>query len=194
MKKKIIIFISLAIILLIAIFLIVNNNDQLKFKLSYEYINYMEYNNGKKIKVSIPYNNKIEYISNKEIMNILNSKTGVLYFGYNTCPWCRNAIPVLIDSIKDNNIDKIYYADIHKLNLSNIRDELYNKLDSYLSIDDEGKKGLAVPAVYFVVNGNIVCSHVGTVDSYHNPYNRMTVDQRQELLTIYNNCIKEMKS
>lgn len=194
MKKKIIIIIPIIIILVSIICFVTYQDDQLRFKLSYEYINYMEYDNGKKIKVSIPSNNKIKYVSNTEILDILGSKTGIIYFGYNTCPWCRNAVPILIEAAKENNIETIYYADIHKLKLSNIRKELYNKLDSYLSVNEEGKKALAVPAVYFVVDGNIVCNHTGTVDSYHNPYNKMTTEQEQELLNIYNDCIKEMKS
>lgn len=194
MKKKIIIIIPIMIILVSIICFVTYQDDQLRFKLSYEYINYMEYDNGKKIKVSIPSNNKIKYVSNTEILDILDSKTGIIYFGYNTCPWCRNAVPILIEAAKENNIETIYYADIHKLKLSNIREELYNKLDSYLSVNEEGKKALAVPAVYFVVDGNIVCNHTGTVDSYHNPYNKMTTEQEQELLNIYNDCIKEMKS
>ena len=194
MKKKIIIIIPIMIILVSIICFVTYQDDQLKFKLSYEYINYIEYDNGKKIKVSIPSNNKIKYVSNTEILDILDSKTGIIYFGYNTCPWCRNAAPILIEAAKENNIETIYYADIHKLKLSNIREELYNKLDSYLSINEEGKKALAVPAIYFVVDGNIVCNHTGTVDSYHNPYNKMTTEQEQELLNIYNDCIKEMKS
>ena len=184
MKKKIIIIIPIMIILVSIICFVTYQDDQLKFKLSYEYINYIEYDNGKKIKVSIPSNNKIKYVSNTEILDILDSKTGIIYFGYNTCPWCRNAAPILIEAAKENNIETIYYADIHKLKLSNIREELYNKLDSYLSINEEGKKALAVPAVYFVVDGNIVCNHTGTVDSYHNPYNKMTTEQEQELLNI----------
>ena len=194
MKKKIIIIIPIIIILVSIICFVTYQDDQLRFKLSYEYINYMEYDNGKKIKVSIPSNNKIKYVSNTEILDILGSKTGIIYFGYNTCPWCRNAVPILIEAAKENNIETIYYADIHKLKLSNIREELYNKLDSYLSVNEEGKKALAVPAVYFLVDGNIVCNHTGTVDSYHNPYNKMTTEQEQELLNIYNDCIKEMKS
>lgn len=153
----------------------------------------MEYDNGKKIKVSIPINNKIKYISNNELVDILNSKTGIIYFGYNTCPWCRNAIPVLIDTIRKNNIEKVYYADIHKLKLSEIKEELYLKLDSYLELNEEGIKGISVPSVYFLVNGKIVCNHTGTVDSYHNPYNEMTEDEKKELSNIYNNCIEEMK-
>ena len=96
-------------------------------------------------------------------------------------------------SFKKNNIETIYYADIHKLKLSSIKEELYSKLSQYLHEDNEGEKVLAVPGVYFLVDGEIVCNHTGTVESYHNPYNKMTKEQQEELLDIYDKCIKEMK-
>lgn len=192
MKKKILI-ITVIIVIISIVAIITYTDDELHFKISYEYINYIEYNNGKKIKVSIPANNKIKYVSNTELLDILNKQTGIVYFGYNTCPWCRNAVPILIDAIKKNNIETIYYADIHKLKLSSIKEELYSKLSQYLHEDNEGEKVLAVPGVYFLVNGEIVCNHTGTVESYHNPYNKMTKKQQEELLDIYDKCIKEMK-
>lgn len=192
MKKKILI-ITVIIVIISIVAIITYTDDELHFKISYEYINYIEYNNGKKIKVSIPANNKIKYVSNTELLDILNKQTGIVYFGYNTCPWCRNAVPILIDAVKKNNIETIYYADIHKLKLSSIKEELYSKLSQYLHEDNEGEKVLAVPGVYFLVDGEIVCNHTGTVESYHNPYNKMTKKQQEELLDIYDKCIKEMK-
>lgn len=192
MKKKILI-ITVIIVIISIVAIITYTDAELHFKISYEYINYIEYNNGKKIKVSIPANNKIKYVSNTELLDILNKQTGIVYFGYNTCPWCRNAVPILIDAVKKNNIETIYYADIHKLKLSSIKEELYSKLSQYLHEDNEGEKVLAVPGVYFLVDGEIVCNHTGTVESYHNPYNKMTKEQQEELLDIYDKCIKEMK-
>lgn len=169
-------------------------NENIRFKLSYEYINYMEYSNGKKIKVSIPLDNRIKYISEEELIDLLENGTGILYLGYNTCPWCRNSVPILIDTVRKNKINTIYYVDIHKLDIGSIREELFQILDSYLEENDEGKKVLAVPDVYFLKDGNIIGEHRGTVDSYHNPYQGMTEKQKKELTNIYQNFIEEMKS
>lgn len=190
-KRKIIIGSIIFLLFLTLVGIILYQKDSFRFKISYEYINYMEYNNGKKIKVSIPWHNPIQYVSERELIDFLKEGTGILYFGYNTCPWCRNAIPVLIEASQSQGIDKIYYADIHHLNLSSIREELYQIIDSYLE-EEEGKKVLAVPDVYFVKNGQIVGEHRGTVDSYHNPYSPMNQDERKELLQIYKRYIKEI--
>lgn len=192
MKKKII-MISVILILFIILGIVFYSNDSIRFKISYEYINQVEYNNGKKIKVSIPWDNRVKYLSEKEVLTFLKEKTGILYFGYNTCPWCRNAVPILIDTIKENNIDTIYYADIHKLDISSMKEELFSILDGYLETNEEGEIGLAVPDVYFIKNGKIIGHHLGTVDSYHNPYLGMTEREKQELSDIYQNFIEEMR-
>ena len=192
MKKKIII-ISVILVLLGIISFCLYQNDSIRFKISYEYINMVEYNNGKKIKISIPYDNRIKYLNEDNIMKYLKEETGIFYFGYNTCPWCRNAIPVLIDTVKENNIKTIYYIDIHKINISNIKKELFEYLGDNLREDEEGNKGLAVPDVYFIKEGKIIGNHIGTVDSYYNTYKEMTNAQKEELSNIYESFIKEMK-
>jgi len=192
MKKKIVIIISSILILLGLICFCLYQNDSIRFKFSYEYINFMEYNNGKKIEIDIPIDNKIKYLNEKNVIKYLKEKTGIFYFGYNTCPWCRNVVPILIDTVKENNIDTIYYIDIHNLDLSDIKEELFNFLGDNLREDDDGKKVLAVPDVYFIKNGNIIGHHLGSVDSYHNPYKKMTTNEKKELSDIYNNYIKEM--
>lgn len=192
MKKKIIIISSILLIIGIIGFCLYQN-DSIRFKFSYEYINMMEYNNGKKIEIEIPYDNRIKYLNSKNILTYLKNETGVFYFGYNTCPWCRNVVPVLIDTVKENDIDTIYYVDIHDINLSDIKDELFSFLGDNLRSDEDGKKVLAVPDVYFIKNGNIIGHHLGTVDSYHNPYKEMNDKQKEELASIYLEFIKEMK-
>jgi len=192
-KKKIIISILVIFFIVLLLGLIIYLNDTIRFKLSYEYINYYEYNNGKTIEVSIPKDNRIKYLNEEEVLDFFNDGTGILYFGYNTCPWCRNMIPVLIDSVIDNDYKTIYYADIHNLDINSISIKLFSKLDNYLSTNEEGKKGLSVPDVYFVKDGKIIGRHLGTVDSYNNPFKEMNKGQKQELKDIFNKYIKELK-
>lgn len=193
MRKRVFIIIGIMILVLSLIIFCLYQVDSIRFKFSYEYVNMLEYNNGKKIKVNIPYDNKIQYLDEKELLTFLQEGTGIVYFGYNTCPWCRNAVPILIDTVKKNNIDTIYYADIHKLNISSIREELYSILESYLEENETGEKALAVPDVYFIKEGKIIGHHIGTVDSYYNPYNEMSDSEKKELSSIYEELIKELK-
>lgn len=191
MKKK---FLIIAILLLVVMVcgIIIYTSDNLRFKISYEYINIVEYSNGKTIKVNIPINNNIKYLKNEEVISFFKTGTGIIYFGYNTCPWCRNMIEVLIEVAKEEKIDTIYYVDSNKI--KSIKDELYKILDEYLKVNPgTNEKRFAVPDVYFIKDGKIISHHIGTVDSYKNPYNKMTASQKTELKKIYKEKIEEIK-
>ena len=69
--------------------------------------NFQEY---KKLEISD--NNPVKYADYDELLDIIKNKTGVIYLGFPTCPWCRSALPVLFDVLKDNNIERLYYKNI----------------------------------------------------------------------------------
>lgn len=190
MKKKILI-ISGIILLLIICLLYCYSRDNIRFKISYEIVNYSEYSNHKKIKVKIPLDNRIKYINESKLLNILKNDTAIIYMGYSSCPWCRNSIPILIDRVKKNNVKTLYYVDVHSVNIEN--KEIYKILDPYLKETDDNKKVIAVPDVYAVKKGKIVAHHRGCVQDYKNPYEEMTDKQKKELENIYDNLIKEIK-
>jgi len=191
MKKKITI-ISVILIIIGIICFWLYQVDGIRFKISYEYINQFEYNNGKKIKVSIPWDNQIKYLEDDKVINFLNTETGIVYFGYNDCPWCRNIVEPLLEVAKEENIDTIYYVNTH--NIKSITNDLYKVLNSYLKTNPEtNKKRLAVPDVYFIKNGKIMMHHIGTVDSYKNPYLGMNKKQIEELKAIYRKGIEMIK-
>ena len=71
-------------------------------------------------------NAPIKYLNYDEIFEILESKSGVIYFGFPECPWCRNIALPLVDSAMEYGLEKIYY--------------LNNRLDrDTLSLDKKGK-------------------------------------------------------
>jgi len=181
MKKKFFLsFIIIALFVLIG-FIYIYSNDNLKFKFEYELYNNISYDNNKKIKVKIPFNNKIEYVKEKDLESVLTSGDRVVYFGYTTCPWCRNIVTPLIEVINDNNIDKLYYVDVEKVDTKSIS----SILDEYLKTDKSGKKRLYVPDVYFIKDGKIVFHHLGTLDNYKNAFNGMNEEQLKSLKKIY---------
>jgi len=82
--------------------------DEKKFKNEYESLNNVEKNKSIKIMAD----NNIEYINMDKAASILDSGSGVIYFGFAGCPWCRNAITVLLDAMKSTELDKIYYVNV----------------------------------------------------------------------------------
>ncbi len=219
------IFMALVIIAIIflIIFSFINKNketknkteisDSLKFKKEYENLNSKKSSNGKEYpEVLINDDNIVKYTTYKEINKILDNKENALiYFGFESCPWCRNAVPILIQAASSTGLNKIYY-----LNIKNDRNELkkenneiitvkkgkkeYNllverlkdKLDTYSGLNDENIKRIYAPTVMFIKNGEVINIHTSTVDSQSDPYIILNKEQRKELYDIYKNNILEI--
>lgn len=189
MKKKLL-YVLLIILVIGACFSIyVYFNDSIRFYLSYTIYNYFPYENGKYIKVDIKRDNGVKYLSEEEVISFFESGTGIVYFGYPECPWCRNVVGPLTEANQDSGM-LLYYVDVHKLTSS---DKLLELLGDYLKEDDDGNKKLYVPDVYFVKDGKILSHHLGTVGSYKNPYLGMKKEQEEELVSIYKNEIDKLK-
>lgn len=147
MKKQKLLFIGLSILCVVAAILaylkITSNTvseDALKFKEEYESLNGVEVYEGLKYSdIKISKDNPIKYSDYEELLDIIENKSGIIYLGFPGCPWCRSALPVLLDVAKDNEINTIYY-----LNILNERDS-YVVEDGELvyQLDEEGneKKG-----------------------------------------------------
>lgn len=223
-KKKLIILISLillVVIILVSIF-IYKNYDGIKFKREYESLNntIREEDGAKYNNVNIDIKNPIKYVSAKEAIKIINNENAIIYFGANWCPWCRNAVEVLINSAEKYKVDTIYYVDMNKLR--NIWEVKNNKLikvqkegegyydllkcldevldNSTYKIKDNNKeydtkeKRIYMPFVIEVKNGNIVNYHTGTVDLKEDQtkYDKLTNSQVEELMEIYDKFMDDL--
>lgn len=193
--------------------------DAMKFKEEYEGLNGKENAFGSKYPtVEIEENNPIKYSNASEVADIVENGTGVIYLGYPTCPWCRNAVPALLHAASDAGIDTIYYIDMteHRdrysvsdegeLVLEEKGTEDYKKLlevfdeylDQYYVKDndgnevDTGEKRIYVPIVFFVREGEIVGYHLDTVESQENPYQLLNDEQYAELYNIYTGLMHKL--
>ena len=165
-------------------------SDGEKFKAEYEALN------NENVNINISKNNPIKYVTLDEVFDIIQNKTGVIYFGFPGCPWCRNMIPVLFEAAKNNNIDTIYY--FNPRNVKKSDNDEYNKLkeilNEYLSEDENGQKVLYVPDVYFIKDGKIVGHYLGTVDSQEEPTISLTEEEKNELLDIFNELFEKIRN
>lgn len=90
--------------------------DSIKFKEEYESLNNKDLGYGELRKLNIDEDNPFVYKSPNDIVKLMDNKeTFVVYFGFNSCPWCRSIIETLIEVSKDNNIDTIYYVDVKEI-------------------------------------------------------------------------------
>lgn len=84
--------------------------------------------------VHINYENPMIICTDSELMEKLTDDyTGFVYFGSATCPYCRNTLPLLLEVMKQNNIQDMLTCDLKKYNYR-----------------------------YEVVNGNLTETQVGT--------------------------------
>lgn len=214
-KLKVILISSLAVALLTVIFIKTKDtyklSDSLKFKEEYESLNEVKKGENNYIKVEISDNNPMIYVTYEELIDIVKNDTAVIYFGFPKCPWCRNAVPVLIDAAQEVGLDKIYYfnaleiRDVKSLDengniiiekegtkeYNELIEVLYDYLDEYEGLNDPSIKRLYFPTIIFVRDGRIIGSHVGTIESQLDANNPLSDEQYQELKDIYVNYMLE---
>ena len=122
---------------------IFNNNeeevtpDMLRFKEEYEALNgTMNAAGTHELQtITIPEFNLIRYVTPEEILEIAESGTGLIYFGFPQCPWCRQMTPLLIDVALEMELDVIHYIDL--LNPNSIR-TTWELQDGVPVMTDEG--------------------------------------------------------
>lgn len=106
----------------------------------------------------VPMDNVFVYKTEEEIINFLETGTGIVYLGFPECPWCQSYVVYLNEAAKDSGIEKIYYLNIKDIRTNNT--ENYQKIVSLLSDilpnDENGNKKVYVPQVVFVKKGNVV--------------------------------------
>lgn len=160
------------------------SEDTKTFKEEYESLN----NSGIEVNIN---EEDIDILNFNEVKSLLTEGSGVVYFGFPSCPWCRNIVPILLDVLEDNN------ETLNYVNVRNLSSEDYNSLKEmlidYLTNDKEGVPTFYVPDVYFIKEGKIVGNHLGSVKTQSNPYVSLDINQKEELYNIYNELLKKVK-
>ncbi len=132
------------------------------FKQEYEELN------GTYETITINEDAKINYLENDEVLDFLQTETGIVYFGRATCPHCRVTIPNLVEAATANDM-YIHYVNSDKYKSSDDYSMTIDYLSPYLE-ELDGNKVIYVPDVYFVKNGEIIDHVLGstTYDDYVN--------------------------
>ena len=190
--------------------------DAIKFLNEYSELNgKVNESNGKNyVDVSISDTNTVKYIDEEKAVELLENGTGTIYFGFSTCPWCRNLVSTLTKVAEEKN-ETIYYLDILDIRssfelsegkLNKIKEgtkeyykilELLDKnLEEFYLTDeagnkfDTGEKRLYAPTLVAFKEGEITDIHVGTVDSQEFGYDELTEKQIKELEKIVEKLIE----
>ena len=233
MKKRLLLMIPILLIVLVIVGFIFFNpftkkdkqSDALKFKEEYESLNGEEASGAKKYRtIEIASKNPFVYKSAEEIVSLMDEKeTFVVYFGFNTCPWCRSILPTLIETSEELGIDTIYYVDVKEIRDTlevneegkvettqagsdgyyELLDRLSNVLSDYSLEDEEGnkvdakEKRIYAPNIVSVVSGKAVKLTTAISDKQKDGYQTLTKeilkDTKEKLECVLNCVIEEAK-
>lgn len=193
-------------------------NDSLKFKEEYESLNGKDTGYKQTYQtLDIKSYNPMLYSNYNEIFEILEKGTGIIYFGFPECPWCRNLVPVLVSSALESKVDKIYYLNIKEdrntltltkkgkiktekqgnENYLKLVDILKDYLPVYDGLNDETIKRIYLPTVVFVKDGKVIGVQE-SLESYqkrveNNPFDPMTEAEQKELSDIFKGYYSKLK-
>lgn len=225
MSKKKLGAIALIILAVVAVFVLIyfkapeaaEETDALKFKKEYESYNETQTTNGENtyLPLNIKEKNPIVYKTGEEIIALADEgESFVVLFGFATCPWCRAALPALLEASTKTGINEIYYLDILEIRDTkilnadkevettkegtteylNLLDRFSNVLSTYEGLEDEEIKRIYSPTVMFVHNGTADSIHLSTVESHEDPFTALNEEQYNELLAIYEEKIQGVLS
>lgn len=125
-------------------------------------------------------------------------KSGLLYFGFENCPWCQEALPILREEAKRQNVSihSILTRDENNelLYTEEQKQEIIPYLQDYMSKNEEGELTLYVPLVVVVKDGKAIEGHVGTVDDHDAHARKMTEEEKQELQKKYEDLLAQLSS
>ena len=184
-------------------------SDSLKFKQEYESLNGQKDDEGLSYStLEISSDCKVKYMTKDKITEVLTNGTHVVYFGWPTCPYCRLAVPILLETIEEYSGISMYYYDIKALRDAYSSDtnsedgKLYSEIVKIISFSEcdlstidtfeDGSLKLSASIMYFIKDGQIIGYHRGTVESHLNAYEPLEETQKEELKEIYRSYLDEM--
>lgn len=216
----IIVTILAAIVLVLNIQRVISNNSQtdgIKFKEEYEKLNGKKNDQGKKYReITIDSKNKMVYKTTEEVLNLIDKKKSfVLYFGFDTCPWCRSVVPTLASISKELN-QEVYYIDVKDIrdtfeldddnkpkpvkkgskDYSKLLEKLEPVLEDYTLTDSDnneikvGEKRIYAPSIVSVIDGKAKELTTGISDKQTDGYMKLTKEMEKET---YNKIKKVLK-
>lgn len=209
-----------AIVLVLNIQKVISNNSQtdgIKFKEEYEKLNGKKNDQGKKYReITIDSKNKMVYKTTEEVLDLIDKKKSfVLYFGFDTCPWCRSVVPTLASISKELN-QEVYYIDVKDIrdtfeldddnkpklvkkgskDYSKLLEKLEPVLEDYTLTDSDnneikvGEKRIYAPSIVSVIDGKAKELTTGISDKQTDGYMKLTKEMEKDT---YNKIKKVLK-
>lgn len=143
---------------------------------------------------SVSENNVYKYATFDNVIDTIKAGSGIIYLGFPTCPWCKEATPVLNEAAKNRDVKEILYYNFKDIRQNNTEEyqELVSLLEDYIGEDAEGNKRIGAPTVVFVQNGKIKGVHIDTVEGHDATERKMTTEEVRVLKQTYTDLIDKV--
>ncbi|MDY4761866.1 hypothetical protein [Streptococcus thoraltensis] len=113
-----------------------------------------------------------------ETLSKMTSKqAGIYFYGFPECPWCQELLPIVNDALQGEKASA-YVVDIHGNSYS---EEDAATLKTFYQLNVKQKEVL-VPFLVFINQEGQVKTHVGTIEGHNAKKEKMTKNQREELM------------
>ena len=164
--------------------------------------------------VNIREDNTIKYVEDEDVISTIDTKTGTLFLGNPYNSFSRTIVEDLVNEAIKNK-ETIYYLDISEIKTTFIFSEgkvsidkkgtdsyyeMLKRFDEYLNSvtfeDEEGnkysssEKTIIIPTIISFRKGEITGFHEGTVSSQLNGYDKLSNDEKEDLIKIISNVIR----
>lgn len=122
----------------------------------------------------------------KDFIEAMDKKeSGIFYFGFATCPWCIEAVPVMNEAAKEKNVH-IYYIDKRAQTSSEeLIQTIEERFADRLAKNKDGKPTLYVPYVVVLKDGEVIAEHSDTVPGHDAHERKMNEEEKAQLKEIY---------
>ena len=102
--------------------------------------------------------NIYDYKTASEILEIMNTGTGVIFFAFPENVWSHTYACLLNDVAKYYGLNEIYYYNFFNDRIMNnsYYENIVKKLNAYLPVLDNGTRNIYAPSMIMVKNGEII--------------------------------------
>ena len=112
-------------------------------------------------------------------------KPGIYYYGFPTCPWCQELLPIYQQTLK-NNQTQSYAVNTQKRTFTKYQCRILEQMYAKWTKSDD----LTVPFIVGTRKDGKVRVHVGTVTGHNAKKRKMTLKQKEMLYRQLNSLIK----
>ncbi|MBR3357354.1 MAG: thioredoxin family protein [Solobacterium sp.] len=106
----------------------------------------------------VPEDNQFTYAEDTDaVIKMLEHGTGVVYLGFDECPFCQAYAPILNEVAEEAGVPVLYYDILEdREGNTDAYKAMVKALDGHLDFDNDGNPRIYVPDVSFIVNGEII--------------------------------------